>query len=66
MAHAFTHGADAAFLTGAAFALVGLVAALLLIRIDQARRPRVRSPPDSGVQPVPSSNRSTAPASHAS
>jgi EmrB/QacA subfamily drug resistance transporter len=32
-AHAFTHGADAAFLTGAFFMVVGLVAALTLIAI---------------------------------
>jgi hypothetical protein len=34
--HAFTHGADMAFRAGAFFALVGLVCALLLIKVRPA------------------------------
>jgi EmrB/QacA subfamily drug resistance transporter len=34
--HVFTHGADAAFRTGALFALVGLVAAFIFIRDERA------------------------------
>jgi EmrB/QacA subfamily drug resistance transporter len=37
--HAFTHGADAAFRAGAVFALFGLVAALLLIRVRAGESP---------------------------
>lgn len=37
--HAFTHGADMAFRAGAIFALFGLVAALLLIRVKVGESP---------------------------
>jgi len=37
--HVFTHGADAAFRTGSIFALVGLVVALVLIRVQVGESP---------------------------
>ena len=37
--HAFTHGADMAFRAGAVFALFGLVAAFLLIRVKVGESP---------------------------
>jgi EmrB/QacA subfamily drug resistance transporter len=37
--HAFTHGADLAFRAGAAFAVLGLVAAFVLIRFDATEAP---------------------------
>jgi EmrB/QacA subfamily drug resistance transporter len=43
--HAFTHGADLAFMTGAAFALAGFVAALLLIRVRREEVPSVAGMP---------------------
>jgi hypothetical protein len=37
--HAFTHGADMAFRAGAIFALVGLVVAIVLIRVQPGQSP---------------------------
>lgn len=43
--HAFTHGADLAFLAGSVFALAGLVASLLLIRVRKDEVPTVPGMP---------------------
>jgi EmrB/QacA subfamily drug resistance transporter len=51
---AFTHGADAAFKVGAVFALLGLIAALLLIRFSPSELPSPEPEPASSDVPEPS------------